>query len=81
MKKIESLLTWCLQFDLIPTINNLTKMTKNKISAVDHIIPNSVINSKFETGIVTACTSDDFLVIYRYLFWEINLSGIILPEA
>ena len=56
-------------------------MTKNKISAVDHIIPNSVINSKFETGIVTACTSDDFLVIYRYLFWEINLSGIILPEA
>ena len=56
-------------------------MTKNKISAVDHIIPNSVINSKFETGILTACTSDDFLVIYSYLFWEINLSGIILPEA
>ena len=48
-------------------------MTKNKISAVDHIIPNSVINSKFETGIVTACTSDDFLVIYRYLFLGNNL--------
>ena len=33
-------------------------MTKDTISAIDHIITNSITNNEFETAIVTADISD-----------------------
>ena len=46
------------QFGLVPTTNKPTNITKDTISAIDHIITNSITNSEFETAIVTADISD-----------------------
>ena len=48
------------QFGLVPTTNKPTNITKDTISAIDHIITNSITNSEFETAIVTADISDIF---------------------
>ena len=54
------------QIDLIPTINNPTRITKDKISALYHTIKNSIIINVFETVIVTADIPDLFPVIYTF---------------
>ena len=46
------------QFGLVPTTNKPTNITKDTISAIDHIITNSITNSEFETASVTADISD-----------------------
>ena len=48
------------QFGLVPTINKPTSVTNQTISAIDHIITNSIYNNDFKTGIIKADISDNF---------------------
>ena len=54
------------QFGLVQTTNKPTKLTKDTISAIDHIIRNSIVNKKFKTTILTADISDHFPIIYAF---------------
>ena len=49
------------QFELVPTTNKLTRITKYAISAIDHIT-NSIISNKFKTADI----SDHFTIIYAF---------------
>ena len=54
------------QFGLVPATNKPTRTTKDLISAIDHIIANSIINNKFKTAIIRADISDHFPIIYTF---------------
>ena len=54
------------QFGLVPTINKPSKVTNKTISAIDHIITNSIYNNKFKTGIIKTDISDHFPIIYAF---------------
>ena len=40
------------QHGLIPTVNKPTHVKRNIVSAIDHMIPNSVIGDELKTGIM-----------------------------
>ena len=52
------------QFRLLPTTNKPTRITNDTISAIDHIIINSIINSEFKIAILAGDISDYFPIIY-----------------
>ena len=54
------------QFELVPTTNKPTKITKDKISSIDHTIANSTINNIFKTVILIADISDHSPVMYAF---------------
>ena len=43
-KKVQNFLSSLLQYNIIPAINKTTRVTKNTVTAIDHIITNTVIN-------------------------------------
>ena len=43
-KKVQNFLSSMLQYNIIPAINKTTRVTKNTVTAIDHIITNTVIN-------------------------------------
>ena len=43
-KKVEHFLSSMLQYNMIPTINKPTRVTRNTATAIDHIITNTVIS-------------------------------------
>ena len=51
---------------MVPTTNKQTRITKDNISAIDHIITNSIINKEFKITILTADISDHFPIIYAF---------------
>ena len=59
------LVIWCFQFGLVLTTNKPTRITKDTISAIDHIITN-----EFKTAILTADISDHFPIIYAFKLKE-----------
>ena len=52
--------------DLIPTVNKPTRVTRNTITAIDHIMTNSVINAEFKTGIIKTNISDHFRIFFIF---------------
>ena len=54
------------QLGLVSTTNKPTRITKDTISAIDHIITNSIINSELKTSYLTADISDHFPIIYTF---------------
>ena len=40
--KVQNFFNLMFQFDLVPTINKPTRVTNETISAIDHIITNSI---------------------------------------
>lgn len=46
---------------LIPVINKLTFFTRKSTTAIDHIITNSLLNSKVETDNIRTYISDHFI--------------------
>ena len=65
-KKVKKFITWMFQFGLVPTTNKLRTITKVTISAINHIITNSIKNNKFKTAILTADISNHFTIIYGF---------------
>ena len=47
-KKVQNFINLIFQFGLVPTTKKPRKVTKNTISAIDHIIASSIINIKFK---------------------------------
>ena len=54
------------QFRLVPRTNKPTRIIKDTISTIDHIITNSVINNESKTAILTADISDYFPIICAF---------------
>ena len=43
-KKVQNFLSSMLQYNIISAINKTTRVTKNTVTAIDHIITNTVIS-------------------------------------
>ena len=65
-KNVQNFINLMFQFGLVPATNKPTRITKTTISAIDHIITNSIINNEFKSAILTADISDHFPIIYTY---------------
>ena len=65
-KKGHHFLKGKFQYNMIPTINKLTRVTKITTTAIDHIITNAVIESmKHRSGIKKIDVSDCFQLTLR----------------
>ena len=53
------------QYNMIPTINKPTRVTRNTATAIDHIITNTVIGGiQHRSGTIKTDTSDHFLIVF-----------------
>ena len=50
--------------NMIPTINKPTRVTRNTATAIDHFIPNTVVDTQFKSGIIETDLLDQFLIIF-----------------
>ena len=60
-KKFQNFIKLMFQFGLLPATNKPTRITKDTISTLYHMITNTIINKKFQTAILTVDISDHFL--------------------
>ena len=65
-KKVQNFVDLTFQFGLVPTINKPTRVTNKTISAIDHIITNSIYNNDFKTAIIRTDISDHFPITYAF---------------
>ena len=69
IKRFKILSIWRFNLDWYQQqINKPTRITKDTISAIDHLVTNSVINNQFKTSILTADISDHFSILYAFNF-------------
>ena len=54
------------QYGLVPTTNKPTRVTNKTISAIDHIITNSIYNNDFKTAIIRTDITDHLPIIYAF---------------
>ena len=54
------------QLRLVPTTNKRTRITNDAISAIVHIITNSIINNEFKFAVLTTNIFDHFPIIYAF---------------
>ena len=60
-KKFQNFIKLMFQFGLLPATNKPTRITKDTISTLYHMMTNTIINKKFQTAILTVDISDHFL--------------------
>ena len=65
-KMVQNFVNLMFPHGLIPTINKSTRVTRNTATAIDHIIPNSVINAEFKTRFIKTDTSDHFPIFFIF---------------
>ena len=65
-KKVQNFVNLIFQLGLVPTINKPTRVTNKPISAIDHIITNSIYNNDFKTEKIKTDISDHFPMIYTF---------------
>ena len=58
--KVKNFFNLMFSFNLIPVINTVTRVTKTSVTAIDHIITNSYLNTYIQTGIIKTDISDHF---------------------
>ena len=58
--KVKNFFNLMFSFNLIPVINKVTRVTKTSVTAIDHIITNSYLNTYIQTGIIKTDISDHF---------------------
>ena len=63
-KKVQNFINLMFQFGLVAATNKLIRITKDMISAIGHVITNSIINQKFKTAMLIADICDHFPIIY-----------------
>ena len=61
-KKVEDFLNLIYQNNLIPTTNKLTRVTMKTVTAIDHILTNSFVDTDFKSAIFKTDISDHFPV-------------------
>ena len=67
-KKVQNFVNSMFQFGLVPTINKPTSVTNKTISAIDHIITNSIFNNDFKTAIIRTDISDHFPITNTFFY-------------
>lgn len=65
-KKVQRFLNLMFRHNLIPTVNEPTRVTRNAGSAIDRIITKSVINTEFKTGITNTDISNHFPIFFTF---------------
>ena len=65
-KMVQSFVNLMYRHGLIPTVNKLTRVTRNTATVVDHITTNTVINAVFKTGIIKTDISDRFPIFFIF---------------
>ena len=65
-KKVQNFVNVMIQFELVPTINKSTRVISKTISAIDHIITNSVYNEDFKSAIIRRNIYDHFAITYAF---------------
>ena len=50
--------------NMIPTINRSTRVARNTVTAIDHFITNTVVDTKFKSVIIQTNLSDHFPIIF-----------------
>ena len=60
-KKFQNFIKLMFQFGLLPATNKPTRIIKETISTLYHMMTNTIINKKLQTAILTADISDHFL--------------------
>ena len=63
-KMVQNFLNLMFRHGLIPTVNKLTRVTRNTATASYHIITKSVINAEFKAGIIKTDMSNHFSVFF-----------------
>ena len=64
-KKVKHFLSSMFQYNMIPTINRPTRVTRNTATAIDHIITNTVISGiQHRSGIIKTDISDHFPIAF-----------------
>ena len=64
-KKVQHFLSIMIQYNLIPTINKPTRVTRNTATAIDHTITNTVISGiQHRSGIINTDISDHFPIVF-----------------
>ena len=60
-KKVQNFLINTFQYNMIPTINKPTRVTRNTATAIDHIITDTAECDKWRTSHMYVCQRDKFL--------------------
>ena len=64
-KKVQYFLSSMFQYNMIPTINKPTRVTRNTATAINHIITNTVISGiQHRSGIIKTDISDHFPIVF-----------------
>ena len=64
-KKVQHFLSSMFQYNMIPTINRPSRITRNTATAIDQIITNTVISDiKHRSGIIKTDISDHFPIVF-----------------
>ena len=50
--------------NMITTINKPTRVTRNRWTAIDHFITNTVVDTQLKTGIIQTDLADHFPIIF-----------------
>ena len=61
-KNVQNFVNLMFWFSLAPTMNKPIRVRNKTISAIDHIITNSIYNNDFKTAILSIDISDHFLI-------------------
>ena len=68
-KKVQHFLSSMFQYNVIPTINKPTRVTRNTAIAIDHIITNTVISDiQLRSDIIKADISDHFQLSLHLIY-------------
>ena len=64
-EKVQDFLSNMFQYNIIPTINKPTRVTRNTATAIDHIVTNTVISGiQRRSGIIKTDISDHFPIVF-----------------
>ena len=65
-KKVQNFVNLPFRFGMAPPSKKPARVTKNTITARDHIITNSILRCDFKTGIIKANLSDHYPIMLAF---------------
>ena len=69
-KNVQNLVNFMFRNGIILSINKITWVTTNTVTAIDHIKTNVIIDINFETEILNSCNSDHFVIMLTFQIGE-----------
>ena len=65
-KMVQNFVNLMFRHGLIPIVDEATRVTRNTVTAINHIITNSIINAEFKTGIIKTDISNHFPLFFIF---------------